>query len=157
MVVSRTFSGAGTVSAATRLKVMKAAEELGYHANQLARGVTGEPSSIVGLIAADIDHPVQSRLLDRVTRELQTRGKAALVINTAGSEAAVAEALRQSLHYRTEASMVLTGTPPESLIESCISNGQRVVLVNRRDQTGGVDLVRVDGERARREAVAILV
>lgn len=155
--VSRTFSGTGIVSAATRLKVIKAADELGYHANHLARGLTGEPSSIVGLIAADVDQPFQSRLLDRVTRELQARGKVALLINTSGDEAGVAEALRQSLHYRAEASVVLTGTPPERLIESCMSNGQRVVLVNRRDRRGGVDLVRVDNERACREALALLV
>lgn len=155
--VSRTFSGGSLVSEGTRAKVMKAAEELGYHANHLARGLTGEPSNIVCLIAADIDQPFQSRLLDQVTRKLQNRGKVALVINTAGDDESVAGALRQSLHYRAEASVVLTGTPPARLIETCMSNGQRVILINRSDGTQGADLIRVDNDAACREAVALLV
>lgn len=155
--VSRTFSGGGPVSEATRARVVKAAEELGYHANHLARGLTGEPSNIVCLIAADIDQPFQSRLLDRVTRQLQSRGKVALVINTVGDEESVAGALRQSLHYRAEASVVLTGTPPARLIETCMSNGQRVILINRSDRAQGADLIRVDNEGACREAVALLL
>lgn len=154
--VSRTFSGSGVVSDVTRSRVLKAAEELGYHTNQLARGLTGEPSNIVGLIAADIDQPFQSRLLDQVTRKLQAQGKVALVINTSGDEDSVSAALRQSLHYRAEASVVLTGTPPARLIETCMTNGQRVILVNRADPAKGADLIRVDNESACREAVKLL-
>ncbi|KIQ70245.1 LacI family DNA-binding transcriptional regulator [Wenxinia marina] len=154
--VSRTFSGAGSVSAATRRKVMKAAEELGYHANHLARGLTGEPSDIVCLIAADIGQPFQARMLEQVTRHLQLRGKVAMVINTAGDGDSVSHALRQSLHYRAEASVVLTGTPSEKLVQTCLSNGQRVVLVNRDDEAPGVDRLRVDNDRACVEALALL-
>lgn len=154
--VSRTFSGAGSVSATTRRKVLKAAEELGYHANHLARGLTGEPSDIVCLIAADIGQPFQGRMLDEVTRYLQLRGKVAMVINSASDEDSVSNALRQSLHYRAEASVVLTGTPSEKLVQTCLSNGQRVVLVNRDDVAPGVDRLRVDNQRACVEALALL-
>jgi DNA-binding LacI/PurR family transcriptional regulator len=143
------------VSATTRRKVLKAAEELGYHANHLARGLTGERSNIVCLIAADIAQPFQARMLEQVSRSLQARGKVAMLINTSGDDDSVSNALRQSLHYRAEASVVLTGTPAEKLVETCISNGQRVVLVSR-DGAPGVDSIRSDNDRACREALALL-
>lgn len=37
--VSRTFTPGASVAPATREKVLRAAEELGYHVNDLARGV----------------------------------------------------------------------------------------------------------------------
>lgn len=48
--VSRTFSG-GTVSQATREKVLKAAEELGYEENRLAKGlIEGKVVSCASLL-----------------------------------------------------------------------------------------------------------
>ncbi len=135
---------------------MQAAEELGYHANLLARGLTGEPSDIVCLIAANIAEPFQSRMLDHVTRHLQRHGKVAMVVNTEGDEENVSNALRQSLHYRAEATVVLTGTPSQSLVQTCVANGQRVVLVNRDDDATGVDRLRVDNDRACAEALALM-
>lgn len=154
--VSRTFSGAGSVSAGTKRKVLQAAEELGYHANHLARGLTGEPSNIVCLIAADIGQPFQSGMIEHVTRQMQSHGKVTFVINTAGDEESVSNALRQSLHYRAEASIVLSGTPPERLVRICLANGQRVVLVNREDDAPGVDRLQVDNARAATEALNML-
>ena len=154
--VSRTFSGAGSVAPATRRKVLKAAEELGYHANLLARGLVGEPSRIVCLIAADVGQPYHSAMIDKVTRQLQLHGKVAMMINTAGDDDSVSQALRQSLHFRAEASVVLSGSPPAKLGQSCLSNGQRVVLVNRDDDAEGAERIRIDNATACREALALL-
>ncbi len=154
--VSRTFSGAGSVSPATRRKVMKAAEELGYHANLLARGLVGEPSKIVCLIAADVGQPYHSAMIDKMTQQLQLHGKVALIINTKGDDESVSQALRQSMQYRAEASVVLSGSPSSKLVQSCLSNGQRVVLVNRDDDAKGVERIRIDNRSACREALALL-
>lgn len=154
--VSRTFSGAGSVAPATRRKVLKAAEELGYHANLLARGLVGEPSKIVCLIAADVGQPYHAAMIDKVTRQLQDHGKVSMIINTGGDEDSVSQALRQSLQYRAEASVVLSGSPSAKLVQSCLANGQRVVLVNRTDDAEGVERIWIDNRNACREALALL-
>lgn len=154
--VSRTFSGAGSVAPATRRKVLKAAEELGYHANLLARGLVGEPSKIVCLIAADVGQPYHAVMIDKVTRQLQEHGKVSMIINTSGDEESVSQALRQSLQYRAEASVVLSGSPSAKLVQSCLANGQRVVLVNRSDDAEGVERLWIDNRKACREAFALL-
>jgi DNA-binding LacI/PurR family transcriptional regulator len=154
--VSRTFTNGASVSEATRVKVLKAAEELGYHVNRLARGLIQDQSNIICLVVADIPAPFQSRMLDVLTRRLQVIDRVAMVINTTGDEESVAEALRQTLHYRADATVVLSGTPAASLIETCIASGQHVILINRDDHPTGTWQLAVDNATPAREAFFLL-
>jgi DNA-binding LacI/PurR family transcriptional regulator len=150
--VSRTFTDGASVSAATRRKVLAAAEELGYHVNHLARGLIRESSGIVCLIAADASTPNHAKMLEALTRHLQAVNKVAMVINTAGDQERVERAVRQTLHYRADATVFLSGTPSASLIDTCINNGQRVILINRDEYKNGPATIMVDNQRAAREA-----
>ena len=114
--VSRTFTDGASVSDATRRKVMQAADRLGYHVNHLARSLIQEASGIVCLIGADLNTPYQSRMLDALTRRLQAIDRIGMVINTSGESDRVEDALRQTLNYRAAATIVLSGTPPATLI-----------------------------------------
>lgn len=154
--VSRTFTEGASVSDATRAKVMLAAEALGYHVNHLARGLIHERSDLVCLVAADIDTPFRSHFLDALTRRLQAVNKVAMVINTSGDAPSVARALKQTLNYRAAATVVLSGSPAPSLIETCVANGQHVILINRNDPVPGPETIVVDSETAAREAFFLL-
>jgi DNA-binding LacI/PurR family transcriptional regulator len=154
--VSRTFTDGASVSEATREKVLRAAEELGYHVNRLARGLIQEQSNIICLVVADIPTPFQSRMLDELTRHLQAIDRVAMVINSRGDTGDVAGALRQTLNYRADATVVLSGSPSSSLIETCLANGQRVILINRNDHLDGVENIVVNNEAATREAFFLL-
>ncbi len=61
--VSRTFTPGASVSPETRERVLKAADELGYHVNHLARGLMRRESGIVCLIVSDAATPYRSALL----------------------------------------------------------------------------------------------
>ncbi|QOF69883.1 substrate-binding domain-containing protein [Aminobacter sp. SR38] len=154
--VSRTFTDGASVSEATRKKVLEAAEQLGYHVNHLARSLIHEDSGIVCLIGADINTPYHSRLLDAITRRLQAINRVAMVINTSGDSDSVEAALRQTLNYRANATVVLSGTPPASLINTCINSGQHVILINRDDHLDGPESITVDNTVAAREAFHML-
>jgi DNA-binding LacI/PurR family transcriptional regulator len=154
--VSRTFTDGASVSQPTRKKVLEAAERLGYHVNHLARSLIHENSGIVCLIGADINTPYHARLLDAITRRLQAINRIAMVINTSGETASVEAALRQTLHYRASATVVLSGTPPASLINTCVNSGQHVILINRDDQLDGPEHIAVDNAEAAREAFHML-
>lgn len=155
--VSRTFTEGASVSAATRRKVLAAAEKLGYHVNLLARGLIQHRSGIVCLIVAEMQTPYQSAFLESVTRRLQDIGKVVMVLNTSGQPANVETALRQTLNYRADATVVVSGSPSTSLIETCIENGQRVILINRDDPIIGPEQIMVDNEAAAREACLMLL
>lgn len=142
--VSRTFTPGASVSEETRAKVLSAARQLNYHVNHLARGLSQEKSRPVCILGADLRAPYQASLLDTITQRLQMAGRAVMVINTAGGEASADKALRQTLHYRASATIVLSGTPPASLVETCLNSGQHVILVNRAGQFEGADHISVD-------------
>ncbi len=150
--VSRAFTDGASVSEETRIKVLKAAEELGYHVNHLARGLIRERSNIVSLVVSEIASPFQSRLIEAITRALQQKNRVALVINTSGNDESAAQALKQSLNYRADATVVLTGTPSSSLVDTCLSNGQHVILINRGETPIGADRITVNNAAAAQEA-----
>lgn len=150
--VSRTFTDGASVSESTRLKVLEAADKLGYHVNHLARSLIHENSGIVCLIGADINTPYQARMLDALTRRLQAINRIAMVLNTSGDSASVESALRQTLNYRANATVVLSGTPPASLINTCVNSGQHVILINRDDHVEGPENISVNNADAAREA-----
>ncbi|SIQ32415.1 transcriptional regulator, LacI family [Rhizobium sp. RU35A] len=150
--VSRTFTPGASVSDETRERVLAAAEQLNYHVNHLARGLSTERSRPVCILGADLNAPYQARLLDALTQRLQQAGRAVMLINTAGGEATASAALRQTLNYRASATIVLSGTPPASLVETCVKSGQHVILVNRAGQFAGADHISVDHPAAMADA-----
>lgn len=153
--VSRTFTDGASVSEETRKKVLEAAEALGYHVNHLARQLR-ERSNIVCLIVSDVTTPVRAALLDRLTRKLQAAGKITVVLNTESDETSVGQALKLTLHYRADATVVLSGTPSSSLVQTALANGQQVILINRDDRLQGCENVGVDNAVAAREALFLL-
>jgi DNA-binding LacI/PurR family transcriptional regulator len=150
--VSRTFTPGASVSRETRARVLAASEALSYHVNHLARGLSQEKSRPVCILGADLNAPYQASLLDAITQRLQLAERAVMVINTAGGEANADAALRQTLNYRASATIVLSGTPPSSLVETCVKCGQHVILINRAEQLEGPDHITIDYAAAMSDA-----
>jgi DNA-binding LacI/PurR family transcriptional regulator len=154
--VSRTFTDGASVSDATRQKVLSAASALGYHVNHLARGLIQDRSNIVCLVVSDVTTPFRARMLEILTSRLQAIDKVAMVVNTGGDSESVSGALQQALRFRADATVVLSGTPAASLVETCVASGQRVVLINRDDHLEGTENLAVDNESAANEALFLL-
>ena len=72
--VSRTFTDGASVSDETRKKVIKAARELGYRVNVLARSLHKQKSDLVGVVAADLDNPFRAEQIDLLSQGLLERG-----------------------------------------------------------------------------------
>ncbi|WP_407050852.1 LacI family DNA-binding transcriptional regulator [Methyloraptor flagellatus] len=155
--VSRVFTPGASVSEETRRRVLDAAAALGYHVNHLARGLISRSTGIVCLIVADLETPQQARLLRALTVELQAIGKVAMVLSTDGRGEAGEAVLRQSLHYRADGTVVVSGTPAETVIRTCLDNGQRMVLINRDDRIDGPHNIRLDNATVARAALQAFV
>ena len=155
--VSRTFTDGASVSPETRAKVLAAAAKLGYHVNHLARGLIQHRSGIVCIIVPELQAPFQAGMVELLIRRLQDIGKVVMVLSSAGRSENAAAALRQTLNYRAEATVVISGAPPQALIETCIENGQRVILINRDDPVAGPEFVQIDNQAAAVEAARLLI
>lgn len=148
--VSRCFTDGASVAPQTRARIIAAAETLGYHVNDLARGLINRSSRLVGLI---VTNPTgfRAHLLFALSRQLIERGSVPVIVNT-GTEPREQAAARDILiGYRAEASIVLSGTPPQDFVDLARQNGQPVILIGRDE--AGFDTVQVENSApARRTA-----
>ncbi|HWQ79440.1 MAG TPA: LacI family DNA-binding transcriptional regulator [Anaerovoracaceae bacterium] len=65
--ISRALNGKDGVSKATRDKIMKAAERMGYEPNDLARGLVNKVSNTIGVIVPDINNPFFGEIVAGIT------------------------------------------------------------------------------------------
>jgi DNA-binding LacI/PurR family transcriptional regulator len=155
--VSRTFTDGASVSADAREKVLRASEELHYHVNFLARGLSKQESRPVCILISNLHKPYHAQLLDHLTTALQLAQRISIIINVGDDPAAASAALEQTLNYRAAATIVLSGAPPALMVRRCVELGQRVILVNRADDLPDVQLISVDYETAMRNAVQMFL
>ncbi|WP_322893341.1 MULTISPECIES: substrate-binding domain-containing protein [unclassified Yoonia] len=157
--VSRTFTDGASVSPKTRAKVLEAAEALGYHVNLLARGLSKVASRPVCLISSSFETPFYAALLSALSTQIQSTGRSVMIITTSGPTDTVETALTRAMEYRAGTIVVMSGSPPEPLVQACIATGQQVILINRKGkdttQPGPVH-VTIDYARASQQAVAML-
>ncbi|MDL4912511.1 MAG: LacI family DNA-binding transcriptional regulator [Enterobacterales bacterium endosymbiont of Blomia tropicalis] len=146
--VSRTYTPGASVSAATRARVLKAAEELGYHVNHLARGLVRNRSGIICLIASEVNTPYRANLVRWLTQCLQEAGKIAMLINTDRSDHSVSAALQQAINFRADASIILSGMPDSAITRLCSKHGQHLVLINRDEALPGSLSINLDSRAA---------
>jgi len=154
--VSRTFTPGAYVSDKVRAKVRKAAADLGYLPNVLARSLIAGNSGLVALIIGPINSPQEPALIDAVTRRLADHGKRTLLVPLPTSGVAD-ESLFQALSYQVEAAIVFAGTVGTSATEHCVSIGARLTLFGRVIEGAGVSCVIYDNAAAADAAARLLV
>ena len=152
--VSRAFTPGASIAPATRARVEEAASALGYQVNDLARGLHAHRSQLVGLVASDTETPFRAQSIAALSRALIERGNVPALIGIGPTAEDVANAARQLLSYRAEATVFLSGSPPASLVELTRRNGQTLILINRAETD--VDSVRCDDRGGTRQAFEAL-
>jgi DNA-binding LacI/PurR family transcriptional regulator len=80
--VSYVLSGKGAVSQATRERVMKYVHELGYRPNLIARSLTKQSTSTIGLVVPSIGNPFYAGLAEVVERLSYESGFRVFITNT---------------------------------------------------------------------------
>lgn len=154
--VSRAFTPGGAVSPETREKVTKAASELGYRVNSLARGLQQRHSDIVGLVASRLDTPLRSRQVRRLSEALIREGFKPMLI-TAERPDDVSMLIESLLGYRMAGMILTSDSPTRALIEDCKRQGLPVVLVNRAGATNWGDRVVADNDTGGQLAAQMLI
>lgn len=153
--VSRTFTPGASVSPAVRERVLRAAEELGYSVNRMARALHGAPSDLVALVVSNLSEPFIATQLDALSAALMERGLHSLLLNAGARDMSALMTL--VLEYRVRAVVVLSGAPPAEIVEQCRRGRQRMILVNRDGDDPAVDRVRTQDIEASRHAAEHLL
>lgn len=154
--VSRAFTPGARIAPETKEKVARAAEELGYRVNSLARGLQQDHSGLVGLVASRLDTPLRSHQVARLSEHLIRKGFKPMLI-TAEQPDDVGSLIESLLGYNMAGVIFTSDTPPPALIEDCARFGLPVVLINRPGTTGWGDRVVADNEMAGAMAAQVLI
>ena len=150
--VSRVFSGA-SASEKTALKVRKAAAELGYRPNVLARAMVSGQSRIIGLVVAYLDNYFYPEVLERLSNALQAEGYHVLVFMASQTAGNVDGVVEEILDYQVDGIIVASVAMSSDLAERCRDAGVPVVFFNRTQEGAQASSVTSDN-RAGGRAVA---
>ena len=138
--VSRVFSGA-SASAETAQKVRRAAEELGYRPNPLARAMITGKSKIIGLVVAYLDNQFYPLALEKLSKALQDRGYHILVFIAPNAQGGIGQIVQEFLDYQVDGIITASVGMSNDLTLRCADAGIPVVMFNRGQDGAGISTV----------------
>jgi DNA-binding LacI/PurR family transcriptional regulator len=155
--VSRVFSpNAPNVSDDVRVRVLQAADELGYRPNAIARMMSTRQSNIVGIVMANITSPFYPHVLEKFLQRLQAMDRQVLLF-TASDNQNIDALLPQVLSYQLDALIVTSATLSSEMAAQAQKSGTPVILFNRAVQDPGVSSVCADNVAGGRLAADVLL
>lgn len=87
----------------TRARVLKAAADLGFRPNQMARGLRGGSSNVLGLLTSDIvTTPYSVEIVKGAQDAAMARGQTLLIVDTGGSPGAAEQAVEHFMEWRVD-------------------------------------------------------
>lgn len=154
--VSRVFTPGASASAKTVAKVKKAAEELGYRPNMMARAMITGKSRIIGLVVAYLDNQFYPSALELLSRSLQARGYHVLVFTAGNAADKVEGVIADLLDHQVDGIITASVAMTSELTKRCEATGIPVVMFNRAQDGADLNTVISDSEGGGRKVAAFL-
>ncbi len=129
--VSRVFTPGASASAKTVEKVKRAAAELGYRPNVLARAMVSGKSRISGLVVAYLENQFYPMALELLSNALQKRGYHILIFTAPNSTDGVDAVIEDLMAYQVDGIVAASVSVSSPLAERVQQQGIPVVLFNR--------------------------
>jgi DNA-binding LacI/PurR family transcriptional regulator len=129
--VSKVLNNTGRISEATRKKVLKAIEELGYEKSAIASALAGKNTYTIGFLLPDINNPFFAEVARGAEDAAFERGYSVLICSTDHREEKERSYLKTLRHKRMDGLVIATGTTPRETLEELMDEGVRIVLMSR--------------------------
>jgi len=155
--VSRVFTPGASVSPAMAERVRKAAAELGYRPNVLARSLITGRSRIIGLIVAYLDNQFYPDALEKLSTALQARGYHVLVFMASKTAGNIDDVLAEILDYQVDGVIMASVALSSELAARCEAAGVPVVLFNRGQDAPEISQVTSANHAGGRKVARFLV
>lgn len=127
--VSRTFARPGRVNADTAERVRRAAEELGYRANQIRQGPPTRRTKLLGVLVSDVSNPFYSQLI-RGTQQAANELGYEIVLSDSRESPTRERAALERLIPVVEGFVIGSSRMPDSALRT-IAKQRPMVSVNR--------------------------
>ena len=155
--VSRVFTPGASASAATAEKVRRAAAELGYRPNPIARSLITGRSRIVGIVVAYLENYFYPEALELLSRSLQAKGYHALVFMASQADGDVDAVVEEFLDYRVDGIVAASVAFGSDLAQRCRAAGVPIVFFNRTQGGRWVSSVTSDNRAGGRRVAEFLI
>ncbi len=155
--VSRVFTPGASVSETMRARVLKAAAELGYRPNALARSLITGRSRIIGLVVSYLDNGYYPVALEKLSKALQERGYRILIFMAPQSADNVDDVLSEILDYQVDGLVLASVAMSSDLVARCAAAGVPVLLFNRRQDDRRFSAVTTDNRGGGRMLAEFLI
>ncbi|MEM9270541.1 MAG: LacI family DNA-binding transcriptional regulator, partial [Pseudomonadota bacterium] len=142
--VSRVFTPGASVSEKTAQKVRRAADELGYRPNVLARSLITGKSRIIGLVVAYLDNAFYPQALEMLSTSLQDKGYHVLMFMASQTAGNIDQVLEEILDYQVDGLILASVALSSDLAARTWSAGLPVVLFNRSQDDPSLSAVTSD-------------
>lgn len=147
--VSRTFTPDASVSAKMRLRVQKAAEQLGYRPNPIARSLNTRRSAIIGVAMAQIGQFYAS-LLSQLSERLTQEGFRLLLFKANPNDIADDE-LETIVQYNVDALILASVKLSDAFAERCYRARIPVIQINPNQHARPISTITVDNREGGRQ------
>jgi LacI family transcriptional regulator, galactose operon repressor len=154
--VSRVFNG-GRVTAERAERVRKAAADLGFSPNRVARSLRMQRTSVIGLIIPDIENPFFTSLARGVEDAAQRTNLSVVLCNTDEDVEKERRYLDIALAEQMAGVIVAAASRRRTDLSGLGARGMPVVAVDRRPRAAEVDAVMVDNQHGGEDATAHLL
>ncbi|MGV8968176.1 MAG: LacI family DNA-binding transcriptional regulator [Cellulomonas sp.] len=139
--VSRALRGSAPVAEATRAKILRVVDELGFRPSYLGTSLAVKRHAATGILFPDLSGPYYAEVIMGHEEAASRLGRSVLIQAT-NSRPDVGAAARE-LAGRVDGLVVLGRTVPDALVEELLSGGLPVVVL-ARTPVGDADSLRVD-------------
>ena len=112
-------------------RVERAARQVGYVPNALARGLRTRNSMTIGVVLPDITNPFFPPLIRGIEAFVNPRGYTSLLVNTDGDRTMERTAMMSLIDRRVDGLIVASGQRDETALSELYRLGTKVVLFNR--------------------------
>ncbi|SEU09400.1 LacI family DNA-binding transcriptional regulator [Paracoccus homiensis] len=155
--VSRVFTPGASVSKKTAEKVRRAAQELGYRPNVLARAMVSGRSRIIGLVVAYLENYFYPEVVEKLSNSLQERGYHVLIFMASQTAGNIDDVMEEILDYQVDGIILASVALSSDIATRCQQAGVPAVLFNRAQAGDSVTSVTSDNRAGGRKAARLLV
>ncbi|MEV0972650.1 LacI family DNA-binding transcriptional regulator [Microtetraspora glauca] len=151
---SRALSGRRKVTPDVAERVARAAAELGYQPNAVAKALRDQTTGTIGMIVPGIGNPFFTTIVEAVEHQLQETGRDLLLCASQYRPDIEARRLETLLARRVDG-LIISPCDIEGSVPAVLNAARRVPLVqvDRYIEGGGADWVGVDDDSALAQAV----
>jgi DNA-binding LacI/PurR family transcriptional regulator len=155
--VSRVYTPGASASKKTVEKVRKAAADLGYRPNILARAMVSGKSRIIGLVVAYLENQFYPEALEKLSNALQESGYHLLIFMAGQTTGNIDAVVEEILDYQVDGIITASVAMSSDLSNRCRVAGVPMVLFNRSQDDPNMSAVTSDNFAGGRKVAEFLL